>query len=148
MPIETPPGAFSVHLIVQKCGPIRKRTKYKKHKLLHAEKTITLPFVPYPGLYLAFSQPRRRGMSLDLNLRIRCVEWKMNERQFECVADDMQLAGAEMFEVRGEALYEEQFTKLQTTFVAFAFETTLEYESHFMALDKQPDGTVIKPGRW
>lgn len=137
------PAEFSVHLIVQQAGPIRKRTKHKRHKLLHAEKTIRLPFVPYPGLYLTFSKPRKRGQSLDLNLRVRCVEWKMNERRFECVADDMQLAGAEMFEVRGGALYEEAFVKLEKTFTAFGFETTLNYESWFMALHKQPDGTVL-----
>lgn len=141
-------GEYSVHLIVERAGPIRKRTKYKKHKLLYAEKTISLPFMPYPGLYLTFSKPRKRGMPLDLNLRIRCVEWMMNERRFECVADDMQLSGSERFEVRGDALYEEAFVKLEKTFAAFDFETTLDYESHFMAIHKQPDGSVLPTPKW
>jgi len=51
---------FNVNILVQAAGPVRPRTKYKKHKLLRAERSITLPFVPYPGLYLTFSKPRKR----------------------------------------------------------------------------------------
>jgi len=43
---------FNVNIMVQVAGPIRPRTKYKKHKLLRAEGGIKLPFVPFPGLFL------------------------------------------------------------------------------------------------
>ena len=33
-----------------------------EHRLLTAEGSTTLPFVPYPGLYLTFSKPRKRGV--------------------------------------------------------------------------------------
>lgn len=68
------PSTFQVSLTLQAAGPVRPRTKYKENKLLRAEATIALPFVPYLGLYLTFSRPKRRGIDLTVYLRIRAVE--------------------------------------------------------------------------
>jgi hypothetical protein len=63
---------YSVKILLQAVGPVRHRTKCKKHKLMWAEGSITLP---YPGLYLTFSKPRARGEPTTSYLRVRGVEW-------------------------------------------------------------------------
>jgi hypothetical protein len=40
----TSPSDFNVNIMLHAAGPIRPRTKYKEHKLLRAEGSITLPF--------------------------------------------------------------------------------------------------------
>ena len=130
--------------MVQAAGPIRPRTKYKEHKLLRAEGSITLPFVPYPGLYITFSRPRKRGLPLTLYLRIRAVEWSIAEGRFECVADEM--LGSPLFsethEVRGGARIEKHFAELQNTLRVFGFDVTSDVDG-MIALHKWEDGTVI-----
>ncbi len=136
---------FKVNIMVQAAGPIRPRTKYKKHKLLRAEGSITLPFVPYPGLYLTFSKPRKRGEPLTLYLRVRTVEWNIAEHRFECVADEMlgSLLFSETYEVRGSARNDEHFVALQKTLGEFGFDVITDADG-MMALHKCADGTVIE----
>lgn len=139
------PSNFSVNIMVQAAGPIRPRTKYKEHKLLRAEAGIVLPFVPYPGLYLTFSKPRKRGLPLTLYLRIRAVEWIVTENRFECVADEIlgSLLFSETHEVRGSARIEEHFLGLQNTLRVFGFEVVTDAAASMIALHKREDGTVI-----
>src|SRR5206468_8405517 len=126
-------------------GPIRPRTKYKEHKLLRADASITLPFVPYAGLYLSFSKPRKRGLPLTLYLRIRTVEWSIAENRFECVADE--ILGSPLFsethEVRGGARIEKHFVELQNTLRVFGFDVITDADAMMIALHKREDGTVI-----
>jgi hypothetical protein len=135
---------FNVNILVQAAGPVRLRTKYKKHKLLRAERSITLPFVPYPGLYLTFSKPRTRGLPLTLYLRVRAVEWSVADNRFECVADEILGTPlfSETYEVRGCARIEDHFADLQKTLRVFGFDVATDVDS-MMALHKREDGTVI-----
>jgi hypothetical protein len=135
---------FKVNILVHAAGPVRPRTKYKKHKLLRAETSITLRFVPYPGLYITFSKPRKRGPSLTLYLRVRAVEWRIADSRFECVADEMLLSPlfSETYEVRGSARIEKHFVELQKTLRVFGFDVDTDADG-IMALHKCADGTVI-----
>jgi hypothetical protein len=110
------PGEYTVKLMLQVPGPLYPRRKYKEYRLLTVEGTITLPFVPYPGLYLAFSKPRRKKKApVKLHLRIHTVEWQVSERHFECVADETfaREPGFELQEVRGSPHIETHFVELQ-----------------------------------
>ena len=135
---------FNVNIVVHAAGPIRPRTKYKKHKLLRAERSMTLPFVPYPGLYLTFSKPKKRGLQLTLYLRVRAVEWSVADNRFECVSDE--ILGSPLFseldEVRGHARIEQHFRDLQKTLRVFGFDVDTDVAS-LVALHKREDGTVI-----
>jgi hypothetical protein len=135
---------FKANIMVHAAGPIRPRTKCKKRKLLRAEGSITLPSVPYPGLYLRFSKPRKRGLSLALYLRVRAVEWSIADSRFECVADE--ILGSPLFsethEVRGGARIEGHFVDLQKTLRMFGFDVISDADG-MMALHKCEDGTVI-----
>ena len=144
MPSMTAASDFKILVTVRAAGPIRPRTKYKEHKLLTAETKITLPFVPYPGLYLSFSRPRKRGEPLTLYLRLRTVEWRTAEREFDCVADEMlgSILFDETHEVRGSARIEEHFGALHKTLRDFGFNVTTDANG-MMALHKCADGTVI-----
>src|SRR5262249_25813879 len=51
---------YTVELLLRVPGPLYPRRKYKEYRLLTVEKTITLPFVPYPGLYVTLSKPHWR----------------------------------------------------------------------------------------
>jgi len=135
---------FNVNILVQAAGPVRPRTKYKKHKLLSAERSITLPFVPYPGLYLTFSKPKTRGLPLTLYLRVRAVGWSVADNRFECVADEMLGSSLfdETYEVRGCARIDKHFEELQKTLRAFGFDVDTDVDS-MVALHKREDGTVI-----
>lgn len=148
MPSLTNQMEFKVDLMVQAAGPIRPRTKYKEHKLLRAETSITLPFVPYPGLYLTFSQPRKRGEPLTLYLRIRTVEWHMTDQRFECVADEMLGSPlfSELYEVRDPARIEQHFVELQKALKTFGFSVITDADGT-LALHKRADGTAIDPNR-
>ena len=103
-----------------------------------------LPFVPYPGLYITFSRPRKRGLPLTLYLRIRAVEWSIAESRFECVADE--ILGSTLFsethEVLGGARIEKHFVELQETLRMFGFDVVSDVDS-MIALHKLEDGTVI-----
>jgi hypothetical protein len=135
---------FHVKIMVQIAGPVRPRTKYKEHKLLRAEGSITLPFAPYPGLYLTFSKPRKRGVPTTLYLRVRAVEWSVFDRQFECVADEMLMSPmfSELHEVRDGARIEMHFVRLQKTLNGFGFDVITNADGQ-MALDKCADGRPI-----
>lgn len=135
---------FNMNILVQAAGPVRPRTKYKKHKLLKAERSMTLPFVPYPGLYLTFSRPRTRGLPLTLYLRVRAVEWSVTDNRFECVADEIVGSPlfSEMYEVRGWTRIEKHFGDLQETLRVFGFDVDTDVDS-MVALHKYEDGTVI-----
>jgi hypothetical protein len=139
-------SAFKVNILVQAAGPIRPRTKYKKHKLLRAEGSITLPFAPYPGLFLTFSKPKKRGEPLTLYLRVRAVEWNLGEERFECAADE--ILGSRLFweidEVRGGARIEEHFIELQRTLRVFGFGVITNADAVMVALHKWEDGTVME----
>jgi hypothetical protein len=145
----TSPSDFDLNIMVQAAGPIRPRTKYKEHKLLRAEGSITLPFVPYPGLYLTFSKPKKRGGPLTLYLRVRAVEWNIAENQFECGADEILGSSVfdEMHEVRGSARIEQHFVSLQKTFGVFGFHVITDADGS-MALQKREDGTMIERADW
>ena len=138
------PSGFRVNIMIQAAGPTRPRTKYKEHKLLRAEGSVVLPFAPYPGLYVTFSKPRKRGIPLILYLRIRAVEWNIAETRFECVADE--ILGSPLFsethEVRGCARIEQHFIELQKTLGVFGFEVTTDVDG-MVALHKWEDGTAI-----
>ena len=74
MPSSQFQQSFIVSLMVLAAGPVRPRTKYKLHKRLRAERVISLPFVPYPGVYLTMQQPGKRNPTITLYLRIRTGE--------------------------------------------------------------------------
>ena len=137
------PSDFRVNIILQAAGPVRPRTKYKENKLLRAEGSISLPFVPYPGLYLTFSKRKKRGTDLTLYLRIRAVEWNVAENHFECVADEVLLSPVfdEMMEVRGSARIELHFQELTKKLRAFSFDVDDNAEN-LNVLSKWEDGTV------
>lgn len=145
MTAASSPPDFKVNIMLQAAGPIRPRTKYKEHKLLRAEASITLPFVPYPGLFLTFSKPKKRGLPLTLYLRIRAVEWSIAEHRFECVADEIlgSLLFSETQEVRGRARIEEHFVGLQKTLRVFGFDVVTDADALMIALHKREDGTPI-----
>jgi hypothetical protein len=133
---------FKVLITLQAAGPIRPRTKYQEHKLLRAEARITLPFVPYPGLYLTFSKPKRRGMARTMYLRIRSVEYSITEKRFECISDEILASPVfgEMYEVRGSARSEEHFIELQKTLRVFGFSVT-DKADMMNKLNKWEDGS-------
>jgi hypothetical protein len=137
---------FKVKLTLQAAGPIRSRTKHKEHKLLRAEGCITLPFVPYPGLYLTMEKPRKRGLPETLYLRVRTVEWAMPAQNFECVVDE--ILGSHVFmetlEVRESPRYEEAFVELQRTLARFGFDVR-KCDAISLALNKYADGSRIEP---
>lgn len=137
---------FKLNIIVQAAGPIRPRTKYQEQKLLRAEGSISLPFVPYPGLLLTFSTPRKRGLPLTLYLRVRAVEWSVAERRFECVADEILCSPlfSEFIEVRGGARIEQHFVKLQETLRTFGFDVRTNVNATMIALHKCEDGTPFE----
>jgi hypothetical protein len=136
---------FKVNITVHVAGPIRPRTKYKEHKLLRAEGSITLPFVPYPGLYLTFTKPKKRG-ELILYLRVRSVLWNIAEQLFECIADEVLGSSVfeELHEVRGSARMEQHFGELAKTFTTFGFDVITDADGQ-MALHKREDGTLYEP---
>lgn len=132
---------FSVNILVQAAGPVRPRTKYKDHKQLRAESRITLPFAPYPGLFLKFSKPTKRGLPLTLYLRVRTVEWNITESRFECVADEILGSSlfSELHEVRGSPRIEQHFVELQNTLRVFGFDVVTDVVAT-LALHKREDG--------
>lgn len=137
---------YTVKLMLQVPGPLRPRRKYKEYKLLTAEGTITLPFVPYPGLYLAFSKPNpKKRDPFELHLRIRTVEWLLTDRIFECVADETfaSAQSMELGEVRGSPHIEKHFAQLQKTFESMGFAVTTDMDAILWALHKTADGTEI-----
>ena len=99
------------------------------------------PFAPYPGLFLTFSKPKRRGLPRTLYLRVRGVEWSVTDRRFECVVDE--ILGSSVFgetlEVRGCARYEEQFEELERMLRGCGFDVITDASGHF-ALHKREDG--------
>jgi hypothetical protein len=131
---------FKVNVMVHVAGPIRPRTKYKENKLLRAEGSITLPFVPYPGLFLLYSQPKKR-QEKTLYLRVRAVLWNIAEQLFDCVADEVLSSSVfdEMHEVRGSARMEERFQELAKTFTTFGYEVIADADGQ-MALHRREDG--------
>ena len=127
-------------------GPLRPRRKYKQYELLTAEGAITLPFVPYPGLYLRFSKPNpKKRDPIELHLRIRTVEWLLTDRIFECVADETfaSAQGMELEEVRGSPRIEKHFAQLQKTFELKGFAVKKDMDAILWALHKTADGTEI-----
>jgi hypothetical protein len=134
-------SGFNVNIMVHAAGPVRPRTKYKDHKLLRAEGSITLPFVPYPGLFLMFSKPKKRGQDLTVYLRVRAVMWNIAEQLFECVADE--IVGSSLFddmhEVRGSARIEQHFIGLEKALRTFGFGVITDADGQ-MALHKREDG--------
>ncbi len=146
MSIATSQSDSKVNITVQAAGPVRPRTKYKKHKLLRAEGSITLPFVPYPGLFLTFEKPKKRGMPLTLYLRVRNVEWNIAYRRFECVADEVlgDRTFWESHEVRGGARIEQHFVELQKAIATFGFDVITDAAAIIMALHKYADGRIIE----
>lgn len=138
---------YTVKLRLQIPGPLYPRRKYQQHKLLTAEGNITLPFVPYPGLYVTFSKPHpKKKDTIELYLRIRTVEWRITERIFECIADEILASSPnfELEEVRGSPRIEKHFLELQKTFKLMGFNVTNDMKSYFMALHKMADGTAYK----
>lgn len=139
-------GEYAVKLMLQVPGPRYPRRKYKEHRLLTVEGAITLPFVPYPGLYVTFSKPHWRKNKKDpakLYLRIRTVEWQVAERFFECVADEIfaREPGFELQVVRGSPHIEKHFNELQKTFEHLGFDVSTDMNAVLWALDKAADGT-------
>lgn len=142
------PGEYAVKLMLRVPGPFYPRRKSKQYRLLTVEGQITLPFVPYPGLYLTFSKPhwnKRNEEPVKLYLRIRTVEWQVTERYFECVADETfaREPGFELQEVRGSPHIETHFIELQKTFEYLGFEVSTDVNAILWALHKTADGTEI-----
>ncbi|MFN0197133.1 MAG: hypothetical protein ACKVT0_10320 [Planctomycetaceae bacterium] len=147
MPEYSTPGEYKVKLILQVPGPLYPRRKYKEYRLLTVEGAFTLPFVPYPGLYLTFSKPhwKKKRNPVKLYLRIRTVEWQVSERYFECVADETfaREPGFELQEVRGSPHIETHFVELQKTFEYLGFAVSTDENAILWALHKTADGTEI-----
>jgi hypothetical protein len=146
MPSSSFPVEYTVKLMLQTPGPLYPRRKYKEYKLLTAEKNITLPFVPYPGLYLTFSKPHPKKVDpIKLYLRIRTVEWQLTEQIFECVADEVfaTAQSSELHEVRGSPRIEQHFVKLKKTFECMGFDVQTDMDAVLWALHKTADGTEI-----
>ena len=137
---------YRVKLTLYAAGPIRERTKYKEPRLLMGEACISLPFVPYPGLYLTMEKPRRRGEPHTLYLRIRTVEWELRRNAFRCMVDEMLGSNLidETFEVRGSPRIEKHFHELEQTLRIFGFDVETGITAP-LATDKYPDGSWIVP---
>jgi hypothetical protein len=139
---------YAVKLMLQVPGPRYPRRKYKEYRLLTVEGTISLPFAPYPGLYLTFAKPPWKKKAKDpvqLHLRIRTVAWQIAERSFECVADEVFASepGFELQEVRGSPHIEQHFAELQKTFEYLGFTVATDMSAVLWALHKTADGTEI-----
>ncbi len=142
------PGEYAVKLMLQVPGPLYPRRKHKQYRLLTVEGTITLPFVPYPGMYLTFSKPHRKTKKTEpvrLQLRIRTVEWLVSERYFECIADETfaREPGFELQQVRGSPHIEAHFVELQKSFEHLGFELSTDMDAVLWALHRTADGTEI-----
>jgi hypothetical protein len=137
---------FKVRLALMAAGPVRLRTKHKENKLLRADACITLPFMPYPGLYLTLERPRKRGEPQSLYLRVRTVEWAISKHEFVCVVDEMLGSNVflETMEVREPPRIEQHYIELQKLLVRFGFTVQTDYSS-YTAFDKYADGTSIDP---
>ena len=137
---------FKVRLTIYAAGPIRKRTKHKEPRLLKGEACITLPFVPFPGLYLRMEKPRKRAEPHTLYLRVRTVEWELRQKVFECVVDEMLGSNLfdETFEVRGSPRIEKHFLELEQSLRTFGFDVDTEITTQ-IATEKYPDGSWIVP---
>jgi hypothetical protein len=146
MPTSLRQCRYRVKLTLHVAGPERPRTKYKEHKLLRAEARITLPFVPYPGLYLTFERIAKQGSSRILYLRVRVVEWLMRKEEFVCVVDEMLGSNtfSETFEVRGGPRIEKHYVEIQRDLQDFGFDVQTDVSAQ-TALNKYPDGTWITP---
>jgi hypothetical protein len=137
---------YKLKLTIRVPGPLRPRRKYKEYELLTAEGTTTLPFVPYPGLYLRFSKPNpKKKDPFELQLRIRTVEWLITERIFECVADETFASAhsMELDEVRGSPRFEKHFAQLQKTFALMGFDVTTDMDGYLWTLHKTAGGEEI-----
>lgn len=147
IPEYSAPGEYTVKLMLRVPGPLCPRRKHQQHRLLTVEGGITLPFVPYPGLYVTLSKPHwgRRRDPAKLYLRIRTVEWQVVERYFECVADETfaREPEFELQEVRGLPHSEEHFVELQKTFEYMGFAVATKMKALLWAPHKWADGTVI-----
>lgn len=148
MPEFSRPGEYAVKLMLQVPGPLYPRRKYKQYRPLTVEGTITLPFVPYPGLYVTFSKPHWKKKKEDpvmLYLRIRTVAWQASERYFECVADETfaMEPGFELQEVRGAPHIEKHFVELQKTVEYLGFDVSTDMNAVLWSLHKTADGTEI-----
>ena len=134
---------YRVGLALYVAGPARAKSKEQEPRILAAYSSITLPFVPFPGLHLTMEEPRKRGMPLTLYLRVRTVEWRMQEEQFACTVDEMLHANSfdEFFEVRGRALGKEQFEELGETLEKMGFDYGVGKALATIALDKHADGS-------
>jgi hypothetical protein len=135
---------FPVTLTIQVPGPVRPRTKYKEHKLMRGEAHITLPFVPFPGLYLTFFKPKKRGLPLTLYLRVRAVEWQITDRRFECVVDEVLGSSVfrEVVEARGFPRHESEYLKIERALLDFGFEVITD-ASNLYKLLRREDGTPL-----
>jgi hypothetical protein len=140
------PVEYTVKLTVRIPGPLYPRRKYKQYRLLTAERTITLPFVPYPGLYVTISKPNsKRRDPAKLYLRLRTVEWLHEECIFECIADEIFASSQslELDEVRGSPRIEQHFKELQKTLELMDFDVTTDMLGYLWALHKRADGIEI-----
>ncbi|MGN6369049.1 MAG: hypothetical protein ACTHN5_12380 [Phycisphaerae bacterium] len=137
---------FKARLTVYVLGPIKERTKYKTNKLAYGEATITLPFVPYPGMFIRMHRRRKRGIGDSLNLRVRSVEWCLPEEHFECMVDEVLTdpCSHETYEVRGSARYEESFIEMQKTLRIFGF-TVNDNSQPINRAVRYADGSWIDP---
>lgn len=130
---------------------LEKKTKhwsFKQYRLLTVEGAITLPFVPYPGLYVTLSKPHwksKKKEPVKLYLRIRTVDWQVTERYFECVADETfaREPGFEVEEVRGSPRIEKHFVELQKSFKYLGFDVSTETEAMLWGVHKAADGTEL-----
>lgn len=133
---------FSVGLQLQVPGPVMPRRKYKQHRLITASQKISLPFVPFPGLILTFTLPKRRGHTSTVYLRIRTVEWLISAQEFDCVVDEISVSldMSDMLEVRGSPRIEQHFRELETNLRSLGFDTRTDMEALFWALHKTASG--------
>lgn len=139
-------SSFEVGLQLQVPGPVRPRTKYKKHRLLTASLTITLPFVPFPGMLLTFELPPRRGRSSEVHLRIRTVEWLVSAARFNCIVDELTCAPEwdETLEVRSSPRIEQHFLEAEKSLRDLGFEVRTDMESASWALYKTASGIDLR----
>ena len=139
-------GFFRVSLQLRVPGPVMPRRKYKPHRLITASRKIILPFVPFPGLILTFTLPKRRGLPDTVYLRVRAVEWLMPAQEFDCVVDEIScsLDLDEVLEVRGSPHIEKHFSELEANLRRLGFDTRTDMEAFSWALYKTASGRELR----
>lgn len=139
-------GGFRVGLALQVAGPLMPHRKYKRHELLTASRKIKLPFAPFPGLVLNFTVPMCRGQPNSVYLRVRAVEWRISEGEFDCVVDEIltSVEMTSMLEVRGSPLIQRRLRQLEAYLRKLGFKTRRDLEALNWAMHLTASGIDMR----